>query len=102
MPKDKFKDVIDKLWPKTKKELEKAIENTKELINKGEKRLKVVSEKSINHTKKLSLGLKKEKLYYNLGKEAAYLSKSKWANNKKIGELISEIKGIDREIKKLK
>jgi len=102
MAKEKIKEVVDKIWPKTKKELEKGIENTKKLLNKGERYLKVISDKSIDGTKKLSLSLKREKLYYNLGKLLARLNKSKWSKDNKINDLITEIRGLDKEIRKIK
>jgi len=102
MANDKMKEVVDKLWPKTKKELEKALENTKKMIDKGEAYLKTFSEKSAEQTKKLSLNLKKEKLFYDLGKALSTFPKSKWAAHRKAGELLKEIKNIDREVKKIK
>ena len=102
MKKDKLKDVKKQLWPKTKKELEKAIKNTKELIAKGESYIKAVSEKGANNVRKLSLRLKREKLYYGLGKQSACLAKSKWNTDKKIGDILKEIKSLDREIENIR
>lgn len=114
---DKFKDMVDKIWPKTKQELEEVVhkvwpktkkeleiglKNTKELLAKGEKYLKDFSEKSIKNTKKLSLNLKKEKLYYDLGKTIANLSKEAWLEDKCADSLVKEIKNLGREIKKIK
>ena len=98
----KFKDVVEKIWPKTKKELEKIRENAKSLINKGESYIKTLSEKSAERTKKISLSLKKEQLYYKLGKQLVQLPKSKWNSNKKINDLVKEIKAIDKIIRKIK
>ena len=100
--KDTFKEVVDKLWPKTKKELEKAVKSTRKLIDKGENYLKAVSEKGIDNTKVLALSLKKEKLYYALGKQIVQLPKGKWSRSAKINALMKEIKAVDKEIKKLK
>jgi predicted nucleic acid-binding Zn-ribbon protein len=100
MNKEKFKEVAEKLWPKTKKELEKAIANTKELLEKGERYIKTLSEKGVDNARKLSFSLKKEKLYYNLGKVASSVPKSKWSKNKRITDLLKEIKLLDKEINK--
>jgi molecular chaperone DnaK (HSP70) len=100
MKKEKFKEVVEKLWPKTKKELEKVLENTKKMLEKGEKYIKTVSEKSAENTRKLSISLKREKLYYNLGKLVSRTPKNKWSNNKKIINLLKEIKLLDKEINK--
>ena len=95
------KEVYEKIWPNTKKELEKVAENTKQLIIKGEEYLKCVSEKGIQNTKKMALSLRKEKVYYNLGKIAANTPKSQWSKNQKITNFLQEVKKIDKEIKSL-
>ncbi len=99
--KESFKKAVDKLWPATKKELEKAINSTKEMLNKGESYIKVMSEKSVDKTRKLSLVVKREKLYYTLGKSTAQIPKSKWPTDKKISKLIKDVKALDKEIKKI-
>ncbi len=98
---EKFKDVVDKVWPKTKKELEKAIESAKKYLVKGEGYLKDVSEKGIEQTKKMSLSLKREKLYRDLGKVAADTAMTKWKTTKKITALVKEIKELNKQIKKI-
>lgn len=100
--KENWKEVVDKVWPKTKKELEKALKNTKDLISKGEVYIKGVSEKSAQQAKKLSLSLRREKLYYDLGKGMVKVSPTQWNKSKKIGKMVKEIKGISKEIKKIK
>ena len=102
MGKDNFKKTVDNLWPKTRKELEKAIEETKKVIARGESYIKAVSARSVDKTRKISLSMKREKLYYILGKNIAKTPKSKWNSDKKIGELIKGIKTLDKEIKKIK
>lgn len=113
----KLKDMVDKLWlktkkdfqgivrrvsPQAKKELELIVENTKKALEKGEEYLKDISQKGINNTKKLSCALQREKLYYELGRTLAKLAKNKWSSNKKADDLLSEIKALDREIKRTK
>jgi hypothetical protein len=100
--KDKFREVMDRVWPRTKKELEKAGENAKKLLNKGEAYLRDVSERGVEQTKKLSLSIKKEKLYYDLGKTAANSPVSKWPKNKKISLLVKTIKKLDTQIKQIR
>lgn len=82
--------------------VEKAIETTKETFRKGEDYLKEVSEKGVKETKKVSLGLKREKLCYELGKAAAETAMSKWQSSKKIGDLMGQIKELNKEIKNIK
>jgi len=101
-PKTSFEKAMAKVWPNTKKELERMMKNTKALLDKGEKYFKDVSEKSLNSTKKLSLSLQKEKLYYDLGKAAATVPTAKLSTSKKISSLKSKIVKIEREIKKIK
>lgn len=100
--KDKIKEMVDKIWPATKQELEKVLDNTKDLIDKGEKYLKEVEKKGVDNVKKMSLSLKKEGIYYNLGKLMANTPRTNWGKTKKIGELLAKISNLDKEIKKIK
>ena len=102
MAQEKFKDVVNKVWPKTKKELEKAIENAKKYLAKGEEYLKEVSEKGIKQTKKLCINLKREKFCHDLGKAVAVTAMGKWKTSKKITALIEKIKELNRQIKRIK
>jgi len=97
-----FKDIADKMWPRTKKELEKVIDNAKKMLGKGEDYLKDLSEKSVNQTKKISLVLQKEKLYYDLGKTLTKVPATRWKKHTKIGSLLKELKKLDAEIRKIK
>ena len=98
---EKWKEMQTKLWPKTKKELEKGMAEAKKMLSKGEKYIKNVSDKGVKETKKMSLNLKKEQLYYQLGKALAHSQKTKWTENRKAEALVKKIKVLDREIKKL-
>jgi len=100
--KDPLKEVVEKVWPKTKKELEKGMKNAKIMLNKGEKYLKDVSDKGIEKTKKISLSLKREKLYYDLGKVTATTAVDKWGSSKKIQAALKAINDLTRQIKKIK
>lgn len=100
--KGSLKKTVDKFWPRTKKELEKVRENAKVLLVKGEKYLREVSEKGARHTKKISLSLKREKLYYNLGKTIATTASGDWKDNKKITEYLNAVKKLDRQIKSMR
>lgn len=82
--------------------VEKAIETTKETFRKGEDYLKEVSEKGVKETKKISLGLKREKLCYELGKTVAETPKTKWQSSKEIDGLMKQIRELNREIRKMK
>jgi len=99
MSQEKVKELIEKNWPKTKVELEKAMESAKKIISKGEEYIKDLSEKSVDATKKLSCNLKKEKLFYDLGKLVSATPRSKWDSNKKILAMLLEIRAIDKKNK---
>ncbi len=99
---DTIKEITEKVWPKTRKELENALEITKGMIDKGEKYLKNVSEKGAQQTKKLSLSLNREKLYYDLGKLVSRTPKTKWKSNQKIRSSVKIIKDLTKDIKKIK
>lgn len=96
--REKFLEIRNNLWPKTKKELEKVLESSKKAIDTGEKYLRELSEKGIDKTKKIALGLKREKIYYELGRVVAATAKSKWQNAEKIDSLVEEVKQLTKEI----
>lgn len=102
MTREKLKKVVERVWPKTKKELEKAIENAKKYLSKGEEYFAEVSERGVKQTKKLCIGLKKEKLCHDLGKTVAVTAAAKWKTNKKIAALVKDIKKLDSQIKEIK
>lgn len=99
MKVEELKSKINKLWESTKKDLEKALKDTNNLVKKGEGYIKDVSEKGKEKLEAMRLTLKKEKLYYELGKTVSSLPKSRWVKNKKVGKLVEDIKKIHREIK---
>lgn len=99
MEKKDIKANIEKVWAKTRKDFDKIIANTQKAIEKGEEYAKQISQKSSIQIKKISLNLKKEKLYYNLGKTISSLPPSRWQENKKVKSLLEEIKKINKELK---
>ena len=105
MPKKKTWDIekaIRIMWPKAKKELEKGIKETRSLIEKGEKQVAGMTETGIQNMKAFSMELRREKLFYELGKLAAKVSPDRWKNNAKISKAIAEIKGINRGISSIR
>ncbi|MCF7907619.1 MAG: hypothetical protein K9L86_01925 [Candidatus Omnitrophica bacterium] len=99
---DTLKYMKEEVWPKTKKEVERGIKEAKKILNKSEKYLKTVSEKGVKQTKKVSLAIKKEKLYYDLGKTVACVKLENWSSNKKIEAILGEIKALDRKTARIK
>ena len=89
-------------WPDTKKELEKVMKNARGMIEKGEKYVRDVSDKSVNNTKILALNLEREKLCYGLGKVVASTPQTKWRTARKVKSALSKISKLDKEIKRLK
>ncbi|MBD3245550.1 MAG: hypothetical protein GF333_00880 [Candidatus Omnitrophica bacterium] len=102
MEQKKWKEVVEKVWPKTKKDLEKAREQTQKMIAQGEKQLQSMTERGIEKTQQLSESLKREKAYYTLGKTVAHLPKSRWGQTKKVTDLVDDIKKMTKEIEKKK
>ncbi|MBD3264506.1 MAG: hypothetical protein GF375_05345 [Candidatus Omnitrophica bacterium] len=100
--KESFREVMDRLWPRTRKELEKGMENAKTMLNKGEKYLRDISERGAEKTKRISLMVQREKVYYNLGKTVAGTPASKWPSTKKIKDLVKEAKSLSKQIKAIK
>ncbi len=93
-----LKDKLSLIWKRTRKDLDAVVSETSKLIKKGEKQVKEISEKSRLKLEIMNLKLKREKLYYTLGKSIAGISPSKWTQNKKIEKIIAEIKKLNREI----
>jgi len=100
--KESLREVFDKMWPKAKKELDKGAKNARKMLIKSEKYLKELSEKGAAQTKKLSLSLKREKAYYDLGKAVSVVPSTKWKASRKISLLAKGIKDLDRDINKIK
>ena len=100
--KESFKEVVDKLWPQAKKEIDIGVKNAKKILAKSEKYLKELSEKGATQTKKLSLAIKREKAYYDLGKAVSAVPTTKWKTSRKISLLVKKIKGLDKDINKIK
>jgi len=100
--KGSLKEVLDKLWPQAKKEIDIGVKNAKKILAKSEKYLKELSEKGATQTKKLSLAIKREKAYYDLGKAVSAVPLIKWKASRKISLLVKKIKGMDKDINKIK
>jgi len=98
---DKFKDAINKYWPMTKAELEKAAAKSKELLKQGERIVKEVSAKSAKETKKMALNLKKERLIHKLGKSVLGATPAKWGETAEITDLHKEIKDLEKTISEI-
>ena len=97
-----IKEILTKLWQTSQKDFEKITKETSKLLKKGEEALKEVSQKSKEKLELVSLTLKRERLYYRLGKLITTLPKSSWEKSKKINALVKEITNLTRQIKKLK
>jgi len=100
--KEFLKEAFDKVWPQAKKELDKGVKNAKKMLAKSEKYLKELSEKGVAQTKKVSLSIKREKAYYDLGKAISAVPSTKWKDSRKISSLVKEIKGLGKDISKIK
>jgi len=97
-----LKRKIEKLWKPVKKDLDKILKETTSLAKKGESYLKDISEKGKENLELLSLFLKKEKLYYQLGKVISTLPRNRWKEDKRVNEIVSQIKKINHILKKKK
>ena len=102
MKRKEFEKKVDKLWKVAKKDLGKVSKDTMSLVKKGETYLKEISKKGEENLESMVLALQREKLYYELGKSVASISKRKWAKNKRVGNSIAKIKSLSRKIRRLK
>lgn len=98
--KKELKNEISRLWITTKKDFNKVIKDGALLIKQGEGYIKDKSKKGKKKLEAMTLALEREKLYYELGKSLANLSRKKWANSKKAEDLLVNIKKISAKIKR--
>ena len=102
MKKTALKQKMDRLWMLSKKDLERILKDTSRLAKKGEDYIREMSKKGEKNLEVMLLSLQKERLYYDLGKSLANLSKGKWGSSKKAENLLIKIKNTSRKIKRLK
>lgn len=102
MKKKVLKQKIDRLWKLSKKDLDKILKDTSRLAKQGEEYIKEISKKGERNLEIMLLSLQKERLYYELGKSLADLSKSRWESSKKAENFLIKIKNISRKINRLK
>ena len=90
-----------KEWEKTRNQLTKFSKEAVKMAKKGEKELVEFSRKSKLHVDTTAISLKKEHLYYLIGKE--YTKENAPAQpTAKLTKLLNELKKADREQKVLK
>ncbi|MDD5613735.1 MAG: hypothetical protein PHQ54_01530 [Candidatus Omnitrophica bacterium] len=98
--KEKLKGRVLDLWGKTKKDLENVLAESVKLIKKGEGHIKDFSEKGKIKIEIMNLKLKRENLYYKLGKTVASTVKNKWSASSKIEKLRLDIIKATKDIKR--
>ncbi len=99
MNKKDLKKEIMKAWPKAKKDLEGISRDTAKLLKKGEEYIRNLSEKTAKKAEAVVYQVKREQLYYQLGKILASSSKAKWQSSKRIDSLVGQIRKLNKEIK---
>jgi len=88
-------------WNKIKESLMAMSQEAKVLAKKGEQELVKFSKKSKLHIDVTSLGLKKEKLFYQIGKE--YVKTRKAAQpSEKMTQMLDELAQIEKQERQLK
>lgn len=87
-------------WEKTKKQLIKFGKEVGELVKKGEDEIITLSQKSKIQLEATTTSLKKEKLYYQIGKEYVQLADAS-KPSAKLTQLLEEYHSLDQEQKSL-
>lgn len=87
-------------WEKTKEQLVKFGKEASELVKKGEVELVKLTKQSKIHLDATTASLKKEKLYYYIGKEYVKL-KDPSSPSPILKQLLDEYKSVDQEQKSL-
>jgi len=90
-----------KEWEKTKKQLVKFGKEASEVAKKGEKELLEFSRKGKLHVDSTAITLKKEHLYYQIGKEYVKI-KDPGLQPAKLKKLMGELQKADRQQRQLK
>ena len=90
-----------KEWEKTRNQLAKFSKEAVKVAKKGEKELVEFSRKGKLHVDTTAISLKKEHLYYLIGKEYAK-DKASAQPTAKLTKLLNELKKADREQRVLK
>ena len=96
MERKEFEKRMAVLWKSTKKDLDKALNETAHLVKKGEEYIKDISEIGKEKLELLTASLRRERLYYDLGKTVANRKK---ISDKKTQAMLKKIKGLDLRIR---
>ncbi len=89
---------IEKMWPEVKDKLYKIGKDALELAKYGERKVIKLSKKSKLQFELVTLQLKREHLYYKLGKETISLLKKGVIKNKKLKSMYGQISILDKQI----
>ncbi|MCA9398215.1 MAG: hypothetical protein KC618_00585 [Candidatus Omnitrophica bacterium] len=90
-----------KEWEKTKKKLIEFSKEASEIAKKGEKEIAKITQQSKLHLDSTAINLKKEKLYYQIGKEYVK-SRNPAKPTAKLQNFVEDVKKLEREQKSLK
>jgi len=90
-----------KEWEKTRSQLAKISKEAVKVAKKGEKELVKFSRQSKLHMDATTLGLRREKLYYEIGKEYAH-AKDPQAVSSKLAKLLTELRKTNKRQSALK
>ncbi|MBL7198332.1 MAG: hypothetical protein ISS47_09585 [Candidatus Omnitrophica bacterium] len=89
---------IEKMWPEVKDKLYKIGKDALELAKYGERKVIKLSKKSKLQFELVTLQLKREHLYYKLGKETFSLLKKGVIKNKKLKSIYNLILNLNKNI----
>ena len=89
---------LKKIWGETKKEFSKLSKDAVILLKKGEKEAVRFSEKGKLNFENTLLKLKKEQIYYTLGKEAVKAYKKNQPDSATLRRLMGQLDAIDKQV----
>lgn len=92
---------FSKEWPKMKKQLMEFSKEAVEVVKKGEEELVRLSQAGKLRVDATTIGLKKEHLFYLIGKEYARTAPEK-IENTKLKKLFAELDTLDRQLRVIK
>jgi hypothetical protein len=93
-------DDFKKEWPRLRKQLMRYSQEALVLAKRGEEKIKDLSKEGKLRFDVTTLGVKKEHLYYRIGKEFVK-SRSAGKENPRLHKLLEELKRVNKEMRTL-
>lgn len=102
MKKKSLEKNLHDLWKQAKNDFDTVVKEGSVIAKKSEKYLKEKSKEGKKQLEALTLALKREKLFYELGKALSKIPKGKKIINKKAQIILKDIRKVNAQIRRKK